>query len=233
MRSLILSEINRIAHENGGKTPGVALFATATGITEGKWRGVYWARWSDAVREAGLVPNERTQKLDNNLMLEQVALLAKSLGRMPGYSDIRLHKRTNPAIPTDKTLAGHYGSTAGLLLALTEYAAKTSDDILLGILPPVERKPLKPKQAAQDGFVYLLKSGAHYKIGRTDTIAKRVNEIRTTLPETVDLIHAIKSDDPVGIEAYWHRRFDARRLKGEWFALSALDVKAFLRRNFQ
>lgn len=233
MRDFILKEIARLAVENGGKAPGVATFATATGITQGKWRGVYWARWSDALAEAGLSANEMTSKLDGDWVLEQVAALARNLGRMPTYSDIRLHKRTNSNIPNDKTLAGHFGSAAGLTNALVSFAKRNGDESLANILPEASPVPKERSLTTGEGFVYLLKSGSHFKIGRTDTIARRITEIRTTLPEAVEIIHSIKTDDPSGIEAYWHRRFADKRMNGEWFALSAADIKAFLRRSFQ
>lgn len=58
---------------------------------------------------------------------------------------------------------------------------------------------------------------------------RRGNELKIQLPENLDLIHEIKTDDPSGIEAYWHRRFEAKRMQGEWFDLNSTDIKAFKR----
>ena len=79
------------------------------------------------------------------------------------------------------------------------------------------------------GFVYLLKCGKFYKIGKTNTAGRREYELAVQLPEKSKTVHVIRTDDPSGIEAYWHKRFETKRRNGEWFDLDALDVAAFKR----
>jgi hypothetical protein len=51
------------------------------------------------------------------------------------------------------------------------------------------------------------------------------------VPEAVSTVHSIATDDPEGIEAYWHNRLKSKRAGGEWFTLNAEDVKAFKARR--
>ena len=92
-----------------------------------------------------------------------------------------------------------------------------------------------PSQPTPDprplGIVYLLKAGSHYKIGKTKDFDSRLGQIKLQLPFNVEVVHLIETDDPTGIETYWHRRFVSKRANGEWFSLSAEDVAAFTART--
>lgn len=77
-----------------------------------------------------------------------------------------------------------------------------------------------------------MRSGRYYKIGETNHVGRREYELAIQMPETLKLIHTITTDDPDGIEGYWHQRFASKRKNGEWFDLAKEDVAAFRRRKF-
>ena len=233
MREQIIAEIQRLASQNGGLAPGVAAFANATGITQGRWRGVYWARWNDALADAGFGPNALVTRRDRTELLHQVAALCRLLARMPTYSDMRIQVRRDPSFPNDKTVANHFGNIAGLTESLRKLAADPALDDLNALLPLPRVMDDASRKKGIDGVVYLPKSGLHYKIGCTSNLERRIKEITVSMPETITLVHSIRTDDPSGIEAYWHKRFANHRANGEWFRLSAEDLKVFRRRVFQ
>jgi len=86
--------------------------------------------------------------------------------------------------------------------------------------------------AGEIGFVYLMKSGKFYKLGRSNAAGRREYELGIQLPEKLKTVHVIRTDDPAGIETYWHSRFEAKRKNGEWFDLDVSEVAAFKRRKF-
>lgn len=233
MRELIVSEIKKLAAASGGKPPGREAFENATGIKPHQWRGKLWAKWSDALAEAGLAANTLQQKLDLNSVFERYAQAVRAHGSEPSTSELDMLRTSDPSFPSYKSVINHFESKSELFAKLKAWASERPDfeDVAKLLPEQVVQRPSSP--ALKEGYVYLIKSGGFYKIGRGDELEKRVKQIRTALPDASTLEHAIRTDDPPGIEAYWHRRFDDKRANGEWFKLTATDVAAFKRRKFQ
>jgi hypothetical protein len=237
MRDFILAEIKRIAAENGGQAPGRDAFEHTTGISRRKWFGVYWPRWSYALQEAGFKENTFTKKIDSIELLKRLAILTREVGKLPTEGEYRILRREDKTVPSHTTLRNHFEQRESLVDALINFAEKHPEySDILALLPEKvymadSVSPQLPKSARNDGYVYLIKSGNHYKIGKSGDVERRIKQIRISLPEKANLLHNIKTDDPSGIEAYWHKRFADKRANGEWFALTKDDVAAFMRRK--
>lgn len=233
-RETIIAEIKRTAAENGGKPLGRARFQAETGIRPIDWMR-YWSRFGDAQREAGFEPNERTLAYDEAVLCRSLALLARELGRFPTQADLRVKGYADPSFPSLRTFDKRLGSKPEIVAKVTAYCTANPEfsDVLAwcALKPEVPEADAKP-DTSNDGFVYLLKSGRFYKIGKTGAVGMRERQLQIQLPEQARTVHSIKTDDPSGIEAYWQRRFEAKRKNGEWSELSAQDVAAFRRRKF-
>lgn len=236
MREKILEKIRQLAKASGGKPPGAGTFERETGIRESEWLGKIWARWSDALADAGLKPNTAPARIDDDSILRALAEAYRKSGRVLTQSELRLYRRQNESLIPALTTIQRRFATKELLLKGLESWLKTNDgyDDVAAMLAdqPIDLQP-EGRANTAEGIVYLLKSGTHYKIGRSDNLERRIKEITVSLPEKLALVHSIRTDDPSGIEAYWHRRFELRRANGEWFKLTAPDVAAFKRRKFQ
>ncbi len=236
-RQHILDEIRRMAKSNGGVPIGRGRFERETGIKESDWAGRFWVRWNEAIKEAGFEPNKLNIAHEEEFLLEQYASLIRELGRIPVRGEVIMKRRTDPDFPSAKTF-DRFGNKAQVLAKVAEYCrAKGYDDVVAVYEATTVRPEATDSENEKDdeivfGFVYLIKSGRHFKIGRSNAIGRREREIALQLPDKANTVHVIKTDDPPGIEAYWHQRFADRRKNGEWFELSASDVKAFKRRRF-
>lgn len=232
----ILEEIRRTAGANGGIPLGRERFERETGIKESDWAGRFWVRWSEAVMEAGFEPNKLNTPHQDEFLLEKYVSLIRELGRFPVQCELIMKRRTDPEFPSETTYR-RFGGKSQLIGKVAEYCrGKTGyEDIsaLCETTTTTEEEPDDEEDSEVEfGFVYLIKSGRHYKIGRSNAVGRREREIALQLPEKANTVHVISTDDPPGIEAYWHQRFADRRKNGEWFELSAADIKAFRRRKF-
>lgn len=236
-RDEILDAIRETAAKNSGKPIGRSRFEQLTGITEYDV-GRYWARWGDAVREAGLEANTLNTALSDEYVLEKYVGLVAKLGHVPTNAELRLERQgRDPTFPNAKVYE-RFGAKAGLIgTALAYCRDRGTDAEALEILTQAAQAaaPLvedSTDQAALEpyGFVYLVEGHrGEYKIGRTNLVDRRLAELGTKAPVEYRLIHEIKTDDPGGVEAYWHKRFSGERMRGEWFKLTAADVRAFKR----
>ncbi len=237
----ILAAIRLEAELAGGVPPGSKRFEKQTGIRHHEWSGVYWARWGDALTEAGYRPNvwgADAARSDDELA-EALAEQVRAFGRWPAKADLLLAKRSDPSVPHPDGLARRVGGVDEQRAFLLNWVLSHDGwgDVAATLRPIVNSHARSAARSASGaplvtGFVYLLKSGNHYKIGRSNSTGRRAYEVALQMPERVETIHEIGTDDPEGMETYWHRRFAARRVNGEWFTLTSEDIAAFTRRTY-
>jgi len=238
-KNYILSEIKRTAEANGGIPVGKQKFFAVTGIKETDWSGKYWARWGDAVKEAGYTPQEMQAAFSDEYVLGQYAEAFREYGRPPTVAELKLGSHENLDFPSHNTF-GRFGSKQHLINKLHAFCIEREgyqdvSELCSAYVKDVAEEILEEANMpfqGQEGHVYLIRSGRYFKIGRTNSLARREKELSIQLPEVAETIHSIATDDASGIEAYWHRRFSDKRKNGEWFELTAADVIAFRRRKF-
>lgn len=159
----------------------------------------------------------------------------RKLGKFPTYREIEVEKGNDANFP-DKGAFYRWGTKEQFATKVAAYCKdKNGYDDIVKLCQSIFEKSSQKDFINNSNInqrlseVYLFKSGHYYKIGRTNDTVRRGHEIRIQLPEKMDLIHSIKTDDPSGVESYWHKRFESKQMKGEWFDLNASDVKAFKR----
>ena len=237
-KTQILDEIRRTAEANGGQPLGRQRFYAETGIKENDWSGKYWIRWNDAVQEAGYSPNRLQSAYSDQFLLKKLATFVQELGHFPVYAELKLKARQDKEFPSYNTFA-RFGNKTQLAARLGAFCQQREgyEDVaaICAMVSSNQKSEVLPSVEAEVenfGFVYLLKSAHHYKIGRTNSVGRRERELAIQLPKRSEIVHSIRTDDPAGIENYWHRRFKESRRNGEWFELSKSDVTAFKRRKF-
>lgn len=234
----ILKEIDRTAKQNRGIPLGRERFAKETGIRVQDWRK-YWARWSDAVIEAGYKPNKMQPAYDENWLIEQIVFFIREKEKFPTSTEFDLKAYSTPDFPSYNTISHRLGTQSKLANRIISYCeANPGFSDVLKLCKNVSHTPKKEsshhskEHNVEYGYVYLMKSGRFCKIGCSNNVERRNYDIGIKLPENLEILHKIATDDPAGIEFYWHNRFKDKRKQGEWFDLSKEDISAFKRRKF-
>lgn len=239
-KHFIIEEIKRTAAENGNKPLGREKFCKVTGINSYEWLGKYWARWGDALAEAGYEPNKLQDSFSDDFIIEKFISLIQESGKFPVDAELRIKRREDKDFPSHGVFS-KFGKKSELVKKVIDYCVNKGDlEQVIEICKPFLAKnepdlgdlPETSNAKIDEGFVYLIQSGRNYKIGKTYDIGRRKYDLKIQLPDPIKEIHSIRTDDPNGIETYWHGRFQAKRKNGEWFELTPEDVKAFKKRNF-
>jgi hypothetical protein len=231
----LIRTYKRLVAEHDGKAIGERVFKRLTGISHHYWNGGYWRSWSAFQEDAGYAPNSPTEKISEEILLRSFAELAMERNEIPTEADLMLKRREDPSFPS-KAAFRRLGGRDQLREKVTAFCSDKKEFALVFELLTRDHSSIldhRLESNAIKGFVYLLRSGKYFKLGRTNAVGRRLRELAIQLPQKPDTVHVIETDDPEGIEQYWHRRFEDKRHGGEWFALSSEDVKAFKKRRFQ
>jgi hypothetical protein len=241
-REQVINELQAAAAQNGGKAPGERAFQSATGVTRRDFWKAGFSRYGEAVTAAGLTPNVLWSAPDASTLLDAVLDLAMEKERCPTTGELRVAQEEDKTFPSEssiRTLIRSRGMSLSALL-LDHARSRGFEELVRILQPDVDRvaavsRPSTVNGPKVKGYVYLVRHDRDYKIGRSNDVARRRREIALLLPQDVEHVHIIETDDPEGIEHYWHERFKAagRHLKGEWYRLTTEDVAAFKRRRYQ
>ncbi|HUR65848.1 MAG TPA: GIY-YIG nuclease family protein, partial [Chitinophagaceae bacterium] len=206
---------------------------------EHDWLGKYWARWNDAVNEAGLQVNKLNEKHDETSVLSKIADFILEIGKYPVVGEFKLKRRSDNSFPSYDSLSRNLSKSQICQKIIQTFSSNNNYrkvvEICSNVLEnsvPSEIEIDERLEQTLNGYVYLFKSGKYYKIGKSNAPGRREYELALQLPEKLITIHKIITDDPSGIEEYWHKRFASKRKNGEWFDLNNAKIKAFRKRKF-
>lgn len=79
----ILNEIKRTARENGSQPLGQGRFENETGIKQTDWAGKFWVRWSEALTEAGFIPNKMQEAFDEDFLINKLVNFILEIKKFP------------------------------------------------------------------------------------------------------------------------------------------------------
>ncbi|MBC2594676.1 GIY-YIG nuclease family protein [Ruficoccus amylovorans] len=148
---------------------------------------------------------------------------------------MRLKRRNDSAFPSEECIRKRFDNKNTMASRVMEFCDDNPEfsDVVEMCRPLASNSSERDEQNnLKKGHVYLLKHDRDYKIGHSFDATQRYKQIRVQMPLETEEIHVIETDDCVGIEKYWHNRFENKRLNGEWFRLSRSDVTAFKKRKF-
>lgn len=235
----IIEKIQKWANENNGRTPSEKIIKEELEIPRWTWTN-YWTKATDMQRSAELNPQvfDKTKYTKDDLCNKFIEFLREK-GHWPSRAELDFKHKQDITFPASGTFYTKLGqiNNGELVESISMYIKNKSgyNDILSicnSLLSGLEEKEKSVKSVITNekhGFVYMFKTGRYYKVGCSEDTARRYRELSSQFPDELKHKHKIETDDPLGVESYWHKRFKSKHIKGEIFNLDAADVKAFKR----
>ena len=224
----IVEEYTKLKESNDfqGRTPTSREFYDKTPVTKGTAEKAFGEQaYSKIQKAAGDVPNEfgsegRTEQEFFEIYGEAVR---SNVLRGKGHPTKAQWKHEEQKPTVDGYCYKFECNWSDMPAKFCEWAPDNEQwadvvSALAGAIP-TERKPETDR--VDRGYVYLMKMKQYYTIGKSDHTGRRQYEHERKLPEKPELIHEIETDDPFGVEAYWHNRFTDKRTEtdGSWYKL--------------
>lgn len=240
----IIATIKALAESNGGVPVGRTRLLQEAGISEGQYSR--FGTLGELQAEAGYTPNSLNTALDEEVILKQLVELCNLHGTFPTTQKMRAAREAHPQrFPSHNTFTRLGKTKAAQASAVVAWLSGkeplTNEEMeALRVCCPLamefEQETKVPDAIFEAcGYVYLFRDSTAHKIGSSIDPAYRLLSLQTGNPRTIVLVHQIITDDPKGIEAYWHRRFaDRRRITAggtEWFDLQPIDIASFRSRT--
>lgn len=238
-KDAIIKRLQELATERGGHV-SFNLFVSETGIKD-KWlrRQEWWTGWNSLLSEIGLKTREfSVPRTPDSRIAEAVAEIIERDESWPTEDALVRERKRNPSFPSLGVISPlrKSGILAKLIVALGETSGQFSKASLIAkkhLPSEIDTIDVGSNERVK-GYVYMLRSGRSYKIGKSTDPSRRYREVKLELPDETHQVHTIQTDDPTGIETYWHQRFATKRIRNtEFFTLDANDVQAFKRRTYQ
>ncbi len=240
----LIALLRQTAARNGDRPLGAVAFYRKAGVAKEDLWNVGLRSYGDLCELAGFRRNRLQGPMDPDQLLEKLAFLAAKLQRWPDNTDRKIAHLSDPTFPSYeayRTARNKRGSLEQQLLDWCSTRPQYSE-----VQRAVEARLAQSgnhSERAQlrkvvNGYVYLFRYGNHgrdYKIGMSEDASRRHSQLSAVFPGQLPVVHVIETDDPRGIEQYWHQRFEAKRIEGkkEIFRLDPLDIAAFRSRKYQ
>lgn len=88
-----------------------------------------------------------------------------------------------------------------------------------------QRKDLKgTDQDSHPGFVYVIRCGPYFKIGRTSKVERRMVQLGVQMPHPIEIVWTKHVSNMCVAEKFLHEMFSHKRMNGEWFNLNNDDL---------